>query len=493
MADPITSDEDLPTAVKNDNAQGIGGEGQKSADNNDGDGTRTTTKNNENHLDEEGDGIPSLIIPITSSTNGNNYTASNENHDQPSSGLFIEIFPEEMSSVRPNTLATVLRDERAPLKTWCEASLLYMKTGKREKEGCDLLNAAVDSDDVMSGSNTTDRLRVLASAGIASLAQANRHITDGSSEVPGGLNLLDNLLESSKAAEKRDADQQEELRALADTRFTKADNINQVNPMTWIGRGMLNLAQNRLDQAKFFFENLTLRECGEILPALIGMAAVKYMEKDYDGALELYGRAMKKYPKQSGAPVRVGFGMACYRLGQIDRAKAAFRRAHDLDPENVDALVGIAILEMASLDPDVLDPREYRAKAENVIKMISMANLVDHTNAMVQNHLANHYFWKWTPVPGMETVERGSNIVRGNMASSLEDGDRIRIGHDFETLVVVNDNDMDEGDDNTFKIKDSWKFDSAGKLSKYMFVHMICTNFSYELISNPQPLPNSQS
>jgi len=440
--------------------------------------TKTTDNTKKNNVEYE---LPSLIIPITSSTNGNNYTSPTKTGTTtttpPSSGLFIEIFPEEISSIRPNTLATILKDERAPLKTWCDASLLYMKAGKREKESCDLLNAAVDTDEVMSGSNTNDRLRVLASAGIAALEQSNNQITDGSSEVPVGLSLLDTLLEGSKAAEKRNEDQKEELRALADTRFTKADSINQVNPMTWIGRGMLNLAQGRLDQARFFFENLTLRECGEILPALIGMAGVKYMEKDYNGALELYGKAMQKYPVQSGAPTRVGFGMACYRLGQIDRAKAAFRRAHDIDPENVNALVGIAILEMGSLDQDVLDPAEYRKKAENIIKMISMANLCDHTNAQVQNHLANHYFWKWTPVPGMVKVERGSNVVTGNMASSLEGGDRIRIGHDFETLVVL---DGDEGgDDNTFKIKDTWKFDSAGKC----FIICMCDLLGVQLLS----------
>jgi len=415
----------------------------------------------------------SLIIPVTTSTNGNNYIASKNgegsNGGNSSSGLFVEIFPEEMPSIRPTTLSNVLRDERAPLTTWCDASLLYMKS-KREKEGCELLTSAVDSDDVMSGSNTNDRLRVLASAGIAALAQANRPITAGgesSSEdanVGAASNLLENLLEATKSAEKADEDSKEELRALADARFTKADNINQVNPMTWIGKGMLNLAQNRLDQARFFFDNLTLRECGEILPALIGMAAVKYLEKDYAGARDLYGRAMKKYPKKSGAATRVGFGMACYRLNQIDRAKAAFRRAHDLDPENVEALVGIAILEMGSLDSDVLDPREYRSRAENVIKMISMANLVDHTNAMVQNHLANHYFWKWTPVPGMVSVERGSCVVKGNMASSLEGGERIRIGHNFETLVVVVDGEESGDDENTFRIKDNWKFDSASNL-----------------------------
>ena len=75
--------------------------------------------------------------------------------------------------------------------------------------------------------------------------------------------------------------------------------------------------------------------------------------------------------------------MACCRLGEIDHAKTSFRRAHELGPENMGALVGIAILKIGSLDADVLDPRKYQSKAENVIKMISMENLVNHTNAMI--------------------------------------------------------------------------------------------------------------
>ena len=78
--------------------------------------------------------------------------------------------------------------------------------------------------------------------------------------------------------------------------------------------------------------------------------------------------------------------------------------------------------------------------------------------------LNSDYFWKWTPVPGMVQVERGSNVVKGNMASSLEGGDRIRIGHEFETEVVVDDDmEIDDADDSTFKIKDGWKLDSACK------------------------------
>ena len=98
----------------------------------------------------------------------------------------------------------------------------------------------------------------------------------------GGTNasMLDDLLESAEAAEMRDADQRKELRVLTDARFAKANNINQVNPMMLVGRGMLNLAQNKLDQARFFFKNLTLCKCGKMLPPLIGMAAIKFLKRD---------------------------------------------------------------------------------------------------------------------------------------------------------------------------------------------------------------------
>ena len=371
----------------------------------------------------------SLLIPITSSTNNNNYDPITQ------SGLILEIFPEEMNAVRPEQLSQVLRDESSPIQTWCAASLLYIQL-KKEREGCELLNGAVDDTDgdVMMGSNTADKLRLLASAGISALALANRLIASGTRE--------------------------EELRTVADARFTKADNINQVYPPTWIGRGMLNLALGRVDQARFFFEQLTLRECGEILPALLGMAAVKFAEKDYAGAQTLYGRAIQKF--KCGAAVRVGFGLASYKLGQIDRAKAAFQRAVDIDPENVEASLALAILEMASLDMTVQDGREYRSKAEKVMKMISTANMIDPSNGMVQNHLANHYFWKWSPVPGVNvSVERGSSVVKGSgIGNAVEAGDRVRIG-DFETSIVgEEEGDIDE---EIVKIKDAWKGASACK------------------------------
>lgn len=373
---------------------------------------------------EEEELYPSLIIPVTSSNK--------------SSSLFIEIFPEELPDIAATTVLQVLKDEDAELNTWADAALMYMQQ-RQSKESSTILEAACNNPEGI----PQQKVRILASAGIALLAEAqqSQSTAPGGSKRPGG-------------------DPKEELRSMADNRFTHASKVDTLFPMTWCGRGMLNLSAARLDQARFFFET-TLRQCGPVLPALLGMAAVLYGEKDYKGAQEMYAKAMRLYPIKSGSSTRVGFGLSCYRLGQVDRAKASFSRALDMDSENVEAMVGAAILDMASLDET---SQSFGSRAEKAIKMISMANLLDHSNAMVQNHLANHYFWKWTPVTGTVEMTEGSNLVKGSQIMQLDAGERIRIGTDFETDVTEDTGGDDDEEGTSFRIRDAWKELSAGGL-----------------------------
>jgi len=74
-----------------------------------------------------------------------------------------------------------------------------------------------------------------------------------------------------------------------------------------------------MDQAKFFFTT-TLKHCGNNnLPALLGMAVVHYSEGDFLNCQRKYATAIRLYPYKSGAACRVGFGLACYKLGQIGK------------------------------------------------------------------------------------------------------------------------------------------------------------------------------
>lgn len=236
----------------------------------------------DDEIDDDSE-LPSLSIPITSSED-----ALNKN-------LFIEIFPEEILETPSSTLLQVLKDEDAPLAVWADAALLYVQHKQHSRDASVILQAACDQP----GGNTQERVRILASAGIAHLTQAQQSNTA-----------------SAGGAKRPGSDPKDELRGMADNKFTNASKVEIAFPMTWMGRGMLNLSIGRLDQAKFFFET-TRKECGDVLPALLGLASVYYGEKNYKGAQDMYAKAIKQYPTKSGAPARVGFALACYRMGQV--------------------------------------------------------------------------------------------------------------------------------------------------------------------------------
>jgi RNA polymerase-associated protein CTR9 len=414
-----------------------------------------------------------LIIPITSNASASNGDQSKE--------LFIEIFPEEIAatgtedSIPASTLMQVLQEESAPMSTWSDAALLFYQHYK-PREGLRMLQEACSQEQSLSG-DRGDKVRLLASMGIAHLSQIKGSLWISSSGVGAGnddknkksvSSIKANDLAmgtTSKAADAGPSSEVQEWKTQAEDKFTAATRLDQLYPMTWVGKGMLNVLNHKLDQARYFFET-TLKHIGPVLPALLGMAAVEYSEGKYSESLALYGNAIQLYPTQSGASVRVGFGMCCYRLGQVDRAKAAFSRAHALDPKNVEAMASVAILTLSALD--VSDP-EYLEKQEHAIKLLSMANLMDRNNAMVQNHLADHYFWKWDSVSGVKvSVKRGENFMESNVALNLDPGERVRIGPSFETVVAASaDDDGDEvmgGGMTRIPLNDAWPMASADNL-----------------------------
>jgi len=343
----------------------------------------------------------SLIIPISSNK-------SNKTNN------FIEIFPDELVDIPSSTLLHILKEEDAPLEIWANVGLAYMQESLA-RESSAILQAGCERP---WGQDKTTRVRLLASAGIAHLAAS-------------------------------------EDKQMADTRFTSASKLETFFPMTWSGKGMYNLLSGRLDQARFFFDT-TLKQCGNVLPGLLGMANVLYQEGQYRSAQDYYSKAIRLYPETGGAPTRVGFAITCYQLGQIDRAKAAMERALALDPNYVPAMVGAAMLDMASMDSHQAD---FAMKRERAMKQMSMANLLDHSNAMVQNHLANHYFWKWTPVVGTVSVVKGSKVVTGSQPIPLDSGERIRIGLDMETTV-----EEEREENTTFTMRSEWKGESQSGL-----------------------------
>lgn len=71
----------------------------------------------------------------------------------------------------------------------------------------------------------------------------------------------------------------------------------------------------------------------------------------------------------------------------------SFKRALEIDPKCVGALVGQAILELNAKTPE---------STRNGVTKLSQAYQYDPQNPMVLNHLANHFFFR-----KVHLIERG--------------------------------------------------------------------------------------
>jgi RNA polymerase-associated protein CTR9 len=103
----------------------------------------------------------------------------------------------------------------------------------------------------------------------------------------------------------------------------------------------------------------------------------------YRNSLDLYKRALRAYTSCPAA-VRLGIAFCRYKLGQSDKARQAFQRVLQLDPENIDALVALAIMDLQTNEAGGI--RRGMEKMRRAFEIYPYCTLA-------LNHLANHYFF----------------------------------------------------------------------------------------------------
>ncbi|GMN53019.1 hypothetical protein TIFTF001_022163 [Ficus carica] len=146
--------------------------------------------------------------------------------------------------------------------------------------------------------------------------------------------------------------------------------------------GQLLLAKGEVEQASAAFK-IVLDGDRDNVPALLGQACVQFNRGRYSDSLELYKRALQVYPNCPAA-VRLGIGLCRYKLGQYDKSRQAFQRALQANPENVEALVALAIMD--------LNTHEATGIRKGMEKMQRAFEIYPYC-AMALNYLANHFFF----------------------------------------------------------------------------------------------------
>ncbi|KAJ3706235.1 hypothetical protein LUZ61_009940 [Rhynchospora tenuis] len=183
---------------------------------------------------------------------------------------------------------------------------------------------------------------------------------------------------------------------MATSYYNKASRIDTIEPSTWIGKALLCIARDELEKLEKAKENfrIVLEYNPKHVPGLLGQACVLFMmgEKEenirksqefYKNALENYRESLRLFPN-CPAVVRLGIGYCQYRLGQLGKARQAFNRVLQLDPDNVEATVALGVLDLQTNEA---------GNIRRGVEMMEQAHDLDPVNPMVLNHLANHFFF----------------------------------------------------------------------------------------------------
>jgi RNA polymerase-associated protein CTR9 len=221
--------------------------------------------------------------------------------------------------------------------------------------------------------------------------------------------------------------------------FQKADRLDSQHPMSLVGKALMFMAKNEDDRAERFLKSVLINHKSN-LPAILAKALLMYRRKKFADAKKLYLEAIKLHPKSPQASrMRMCYAYCCHRLGSTDKARAIMKYAASLDETNVDAIIANAIWQLGSL------PRDERVKSirdegSRFMMMIHHAHAVNKSNPMALNHLANHYFSQWIPLPCTASVVRGSAVVQTSkdISSDVTPGQMICIDDRYVCYISGN-------------------------------------------------------
>lgn len=249
----------------------------------------------------------------------------------------------------------ILKAEQAPLDLWLIIAREYFKQGKIEQ------------------------FRQILEEG--SSPEIDEYYADVRYERIAILNALGAYYSYLGKIETKQREKEEHF-ILATQYYNKASRIDMHEPSTWVGKGQLLLAKGDVDQAFAAFK-IVLDGDRDNIPALLGQACVEFNRGKYSSSLEMYKRVLQVYPRCPAA-VRLGIGLCRYKLGQFERAKQAFERVLQLDPENVEALVALGIVDLQSNEASGI-----RGATEKMLRAFDVYPYC----ATALNYLANHFFF----------------------------------------------------------------------------------------------------
>lgn len=274
-------------------------------------------------------------------------------------------------------IKNLLVDEKVPLEYYLKTAILYHNIDKTDHFN-KLLNLVIEDSEV-EDKYYQDNPKPLLDARTDALNILVGHLIEQYNKVR--IHQFDN---ERQAMEDICDNKREELLNDINKLLGKAEQFNPSKLSNFYSRGVLHLNLGALDKAESSFDYIITVDKDNILSKL-GMACIKYHKKQYKEALSEFEQCLLMNP-QGPADIRLGMGLCHYQLDNFERAKQCFERVLQLDPNNVSALIYLAIIDLNSRDEELL---------QNAVKnYLKRAYSLDPGNSQVLNLLGNHFFFR---------------------------------------------------------------------------------------------------
>ena len=338
----------------------------------------------------------------------------------------------------------LLQYEYVPLKYWIQFAVAYYRRKKYDQFET-LLKVASSEDTIQALQESTDvkpreRIRIQTMLAAYKIKQA--------------------------ANPTLDATQRADCFAAADAHLRAADQIENINPgihslsiackgfLTFMRNAAVHSLKSNSSSANFAFALASEQFNGALssmpssesfLHAELGRAALLFRQKKYEQAEAAYRDIIRRVPS-CPASVRVALGYCFERLGKHSLALKAMQRAVDLEPQNEEALVALAIFgrQARHLPKGTLSktPKELRRKYKELLVTANVASAqrcegsggIELRNPQCLNHLARYIATEWQSeggiIKGIMSLKSGSSVAHASMdlRNTLRKGQLVRIG-----------------------------------------------------------------
>jgi len=218
--------------------------------------------------------------------------------------------------------------------------------------------------------------------------------------------------------------------------FETAQQIDLLNSGTLVGEAVLLLQQGKLESASSKLESASAYCRGSnklAAPVLLGRACAKFQAGSYSEALPLCREVLRACPRRvrhmsescppqaqslyrevfmtnpSPPPaVRLGLAYSAAKLGNVSLARKALERTLALQPDSVEALAGLALLD------------ENEQRVPEALERLTAAYKLEPSHPSVLLQLSSHFFLRGEYDKATALAKRGYAAAEQSASDGLK-------------------------------------------------------------------------